>query len=1100
MTRRIVTRRGISPLLAFLLSFTTGACGLGYEVLWGRLVSQRVGGPLAAFTIVVSAFMLGLATGAWLIGRAGDRTGVPLRILGSLQCGVGLLGLGSITTSHVIPAILHALHRRPDDPVFLLVETLSVGALCLIPSVLMGGTLPLLLRAAAPASRGGRYCGLLSAANAAGAAAGALATGFFLLPALGLAASLRVVGSLSLLAGFLAIAASINERAPRTGPLSDRCPDPPRSLGGQGRRPRSRLPLLGMLLLTGIALTALEVVWTRLAYLSFGSSAQAASLVLAAVITGLLMGYLAGARLSARARMPDRWLPVFCLGAASAVAFSDPLLGRMPLLVTRLSGWIAMGSASTLLPWMPSALAFILVFLVAALPCLGIGAVFPLVCGIHLETSSFEKRRPFQSAAFGEASAAASLGNLIGAPLAYLALMAHAGSRRTLLASAFILTACVLLARPAPRARTGFAVMVALLLVAASSPGWSPELLSSGPFLYSPLYNAAAAEPDAPALAQIMRQRGEVLYLAEGARALVTVRHLPSGHLSMQVNGKTDASTGGDMKTQILTAQLPLLVRESMNGTTAARVLVIGLGSGVSLGSALTHPSETVDVVEISPEVVEAADLFRDVNHDALRDPRTRLVVGDARAWLLFRNRTYDIIASQPSNPWIAGEASLFTREFFSLARSRLARGGFMCQWLQGYGLRPEDFRSVVHTFADAFPHVTLWQESTAGGDFLLLGSNEPLAIDPTRLARAMSHPAVKQDLDRVELYLPADLLQLLVMDERGVRAFSAHAAIQTEDRLALEFSAPAALHEDTLGGIIEAIEPYRVDPAALAGSDRKLASELTRRAHALREERTWAAGMGVLRARRIPSDLFRAVSFMRAGMKQHARDLLDRIVEREPTRRMPRMLLAYLLMSRGSPLEASRQLATVARMEPEDPLVRLYLSRALYSAGHIDKALKQNLQATRLDARQAEAFSDRCAMLVALEDLPSADAACREALALDGGLAPAHANMALIHSRRGRWAVAETHYRTALELDPGLEDARFNLASLYERQGRAVEGLQVVRPLLATHLDDPDLFRLAARLSLKAGRPDAARTYMERSQRLGPGDRRSDDPERIPR
>jgi len=564
----------------------------------------------------------------------------------------------------------------------------------------------------------------------------------------------------------------------------------------------------------------------------------------------------------------------------------------------------------------------------------------------------------------------------------------------------------------------------------------------------------------------------------------------------MQVNGKTDASTGGDMKTQTLTAQLPLLLRESSPARRAPRsVLVIGLGSGVSLASALTHPVDRVDVLELSPEVVEASAWFAESNRHALDDPRVDLFVGDARSRLRFGNGTgepplYDVITSQPSNPWVAGEASLFTREFFTLARDHLAPEGVMCQWIQGYGLAPDDFRSVVATFQDVFPEVGLWEESTAGGDYLLIGSIEPLHVEPALLRAAMSRDAVARDLERVEIRGPADLLSHAVSGGDALAALTRGAAIQTEDRLGLEFNALPALHRDTLGAILGAIDPFRTSPVALADGDPSLAAELSGRERAGKREREWAAGLGLLRMSEVADpDLLAAMSYLRGGMREHALELLRDLILRRPSDRTARLVLAHLLMSEGRVDEASRNLLEAVRLDPQDPRGHIFLSRALFAGGHPEEALASNASALALDPGSAVAFSDRCGMLLAAGDSPSAEAACLDALSLDAGLAEANANLGVVRMRRGRPAEAEAAYREALRLDPGLEDARYNLAALLERSGRAAEGLAVLAPLVSPGgTADADTLRLAARLALANGDRSRARAYLDSSEAIDPG------------
>jgi spermidine synthase len=174
--------------------------------------------------------------------------------------------------------------------------------------------------------------------------------------------------------------------------------------------------------------------------------------------------------------------------------------------------------------------------------------------------------------------------------------------------------------------------------------------------------------------------------------------------VSLAIDGKIDASNGGDMLTQRLLAHVPLLLHPNPR-----RVAIIGLGSGVTLGSALTHPIERVDTIEISREVIEASRHFDSENGRALEDARSKLIVGDGRSHMMLGRSEYDVVISEPSNPWIAGVAGLFTREMFEAIRNRLAPDGIVCQWAHAYDMSRADLRSIVATFIDVFPYAMLW-------------------------------------------------------------------------------------------------------------------------------------------------------------------------------------------------------------------------------------------------------------------------------------------------------------------------------------------------------------------------------------------------------
>jgi tetratricopeptide (TPR) repeat protein len=340
----------------------------------------------------------------------------------------------------------------------------------------------------------------------------------------------------------------------------------------------------------------------------------------------------------------------------------------------------------------------------------------------------------------------------------------------------------------------------------------------------------------------------------------------------------------------------------------------------------------------------------------------------------------------------------------------------------------------------------------------------------------------------------PGQLLPHLVASADSVRRFASGARVQTEDLLELESSAPRALRAETLGGILASLEPFRIQPAGLAAlasaHDRDLATELLRRASSAKKEREWAAGLGLLEVSRGGADpaFTAAVSYLRAGMKEHALQTVRDLARRRPSEKLPRVLLAHLAMSAGLIGESVRELEAAAAIDPEDARLRLFLSRALFASGNLPTALARNAEAIRLAPALAEAASDRCAMLMAAGDAASAEAACREAVALDGGLAEAHANLGLAHARRGRSSDAEGSYRRALELDPELLDARFNLASLLEREGRAADAIAILRPALPPEaLPEAQTLRLAARLSYEEGDLSAARRWLGESLMIEP-------------
>ena len=310
-------------------------------------------------------------------------------------------------------------------------------------------------------------------------------------------------------------------------------------------------------------------------------------------------------------------------------------------------------------------------------------------------------------------------------------------------------------------------------------------MLASGVYMYAPY-----VPKDLDLETQL--KAGELLYYEEGAAATVSVKKL-TGTTTLAVDGKTDASNRGDMLTQKLIAHLPLLLHRDPK-----RVFIIGLGSGMTAGAALTHPVARADVIEISPEVVKASDFFKAENLNALADPRTHLIVGDGRSHLALSNQEYDVIVSEPSNPWIAGVSSLFTKEFFDSAKQRLAPGGVICQWANAYNISEADLKSIVATFTSVFPNGTVWL--VGGDDVLLLASLEPIDTALARLPVNMKKPEVAKDLRSIGIVDPFSILSLYIGGPGELGGYAAGAPIFTDDRMTLEFSAPRQLHNRNAG------------------------------------------------------------------------------------------------------------------------------------------------------------------------------------------------------------------------------------------------------------------------------------------------------------
>jgi len=259
----------------------------------------------------------------------------------------------------------------------------------------------------------------------------------------------------------------------------------------------------------------------------------------------------------------------------------------------------------------------------------------------------------------------------------------------------------------------------------------------------------------------------------------------------MKNNGKVDASNDADMPTQISVGLLPLLL---YNNDHAPKVALIGYGSGVTAGATTQYPIDSLEVVELEPAVYEAAHFFDNVNHRPTENPKVKAIAGDGRNFLSQRRDLYDVIISQPSNPWITGVSNLFTREYFQSVKSRLADDGIFCQWAQLYEMAPWNIKAIYRTLAGEFPYVMVFAAEDLSSDTILIASRKPIELDIRKIARAFENPVTRAEAKRAGFESPHDVPAFLLLGSEELRSFVAGAQLNTDDNALIEFAAPRDL------------------------------------------------------------------------------------------------------------------------------------------------------------------------------------------------------------------------------------------------------------------------------------------------------------------
>jgi spermidine synthase len=768
-----------SPRLPLLLAcfFLSGGAGLLYEVLWTRLLALTFGHTVWAMTTVLSVFMGGLALGSLLLGGLADRHRSPVRLYALLELGIGAFCLAAPLfldlTRHAYAALSPAFGDAMVPRVLL--QVLLSALVLIVPTTLMGGTVPVLVRAVTsdPALAGKRVA-VLYAVNTLGAALGAFAAGYWLLPTFGLHATNLSAACLNLAVGGGLLLLPPGGRPPATEAPAFAPP----GAGAAAFPVPDRVLLLGFAV-SGAVGMSYQIAWVRSLTLVIGNSTYAFSAILVTFLAGIALG----SALFSGVRSPTAALfAALQLGIALSAFLLIPVFDLLPDLFLRLFTGFSGDYAYI------QSVQFLIVALVVMVPTTLMGMTFPCL------TALLSRRGDSIGGDVGRFYAVNTAGAILGSALTGFLLIPLLGAQRTIEAGVVLglAIAALFLCCAFPARRVIIAPAAALLALSVLlAPRWDPQgAMSMGVSIYPRIFAGLTGKEIAERRAENYR----MVFSREGVSSTIGVFARGEEEAYLTVNGKTDASSR-DMETQVKLAFIPMMIHPS-----PGRVAVIGLGSGISAGVAgLFGSARSIDIIELEPAMAEAARFFARENHGILDDPRVRMHFEDGRGFLESRPGPWDVVISEPSNPWIAGVANLFTVEFLETVRRRLAPGGVLCLWIHTYSLAPESYRLVLRTFLDAFPDATLWH-AFEGGDTFLLGRTSGGgggALDIAALeARLDANPQVARAFAGGEITPLDSLLASFLLGPRDLRRFAGPGPLNTDDLNLLEFQAPRALYD----------------------------------------------------------------------------------------------------------------------------------------------------------------------------------------------------------------------------------------------------------------------------------------------------------------
>lgn len=743
--------------LIYLLFFLSGISGLIYETVWLRVLIRVLGSTVYATSIVLAAFMAGLAVGSYVLGRYVDKYKNPLRLYAILELGVGLSAIALFFLFDQLIPIYRSIYSSVGGsrPALSFFQSLLLFGCLLVPTSLMGGTLPVLsahtkLYRTAFAIRVGNLYGL----NTLGAALGVVGSGLFTIGSIGELNTVFIGVFINILVSLIAFSLAAAIKVPQVSPApSEAKPVPPKAGSKIEYISPYSLSTRRMVIiayaLNGFAALAYEVVWTRMFQLHLGTSIYAFSMMLGVYLIGVALGSIWGGKYINKLKDP---LSFFVLAQVFIALYS--IFGLYLFTIFKpVSTRIALFNIIMLPVVMVLPITFVL------------GLIFPAV------SRSYVEKEEKVGSGVGRLYSMNTLGCILGSLVCGFILIQTLGTKGTILALAglnlviglFIALSSSVRIKSSKYLKPVYAGLILVVLLGIFSP--------------DPFFNVLKKE-----IKKILGEDMEIYYHKESISATTTAFGSQIKPLSkyLWVNGIGMTFLCTETK---LMAHLPIILNENTQD-----VLVVCFGMGTTLRSAWVHKNLECDVVELVPETYECYKYFHKDGPEILADPRVHHFVDDGRNFLLMREKNYDVITMDPAPPlWSAGTVNLYAKEFFELCRSRLKPGGIMCLWVPPHAFT--EVRMIMKTFQTVFPNAQVWRGIQYPG-FYLLGSVEPLKVNPERFRRAYQDKDILNDITEWDTLVstPEAMLGLYLLSPAELSAFVRGEPIITDNHPYTEF------------------------------------------------------------------------------------------------------------------------------------------------------------------------------------------------------------------------------------------------------------------------------------------------------------------------
>ena len=908
--------------IVWLIFICSGASGLIYEVIWMRQLTLIFGSTVFATSTVLTAFMAGLALGSYYFGRKIDEsTQSPLRIYALLEAGIGAFCLVWPLILAALGAIYVLIHRHVTSEFYtlsLIRFVLTFGVL-LIPSTLMGGTLPVLTRFFVKRlEQLGTNIGILYALNTFGAVIGTVAAGFFLIEALGVRWTLGV--GIAINFAVAAIALALTQKV--SGTEAD---EPPEKTQHAESEDVSSLPEKQLVLwaigISGFCALAYEVLWTRIMVFFLGSTTYAFATMLAAFLFGIAVGSMVFSRWVDRIKQP---IAVFGIVQLGIGLFALILMPAFEELYGMSQAFQSTFGSSRF--W-----AFFSCFLVMCVPTFLMGASFPLVTKIYTGSARQLGR------SIGNIYAVNTVGSILGAFCAGFILIPLLGIRPGIVLTVVLNTGigCFLIFRSRQLTETGKSLLQGVGIgMPVLNTGLAVVLLLT---VNQPLFLKST-------IFKTQRPGDTLIDYNEEVDATVTTLKDDEGvyRLYVDTNQAADASRWDSPSHRVI-AHLPLLLHPRPK-----QALVVGFGMGLTSHS-ITQHGVRVDAIELSRGVVSAAQKhFTHINGNVFENPLFNYRLNDGRNHILMTKTKYDMISTGIIHPLVsAGSSNIYTADFYRLCRRILSEDGIMCQWVPLHRLPESHYKMIVRTFIEVFPHTTLWYKYTP--DFvILIGTPEPLRIDYKNFMARAQIASIHEGLAADDLDGPS-LLDSFMMGPETVREYAGVGPIHTDNRPRLEFFRGADLLGTTMQNVKgmseyrERVLPYLENYGATLAEKRSVREKLDTYFRATQR-------------------LIRGQIAYASGQYQSAASLMNDAVEINPVDETIRYNFGVVagLIREGEQEELrqiEKQVQQTMAQNPDDIQGYLHLATLYEMQGELGKAARELEELLRRDPKRFEVY-----------------------------------------------------------------------------------------------------------------------------------------------